>query len=166
MELDPNETLSGFEAVWQRVTGAVRPPESPAAPGADRSEASILVRFIEDSIPCVRLYTRLAGHCGGSARGTLLRLASEDRRRLRRLQMELFLLDGDDHAPHPSPEQPRGMLSALRSAYVTETELSHAYRTAAAHTQLDHLRELYLRFALEEKQHADALRRLIGRAMG
>ncbi|MDO4749243.1 MAG: hypothetical protein Q4A39_00195 [Eubacteriales bacterium] len=154
--------LAGFEAIWQRVTGSAEAPETTQA----WDDISVLVRFIEATLRSVRLYTGLSAYCGGPVRNTLLRLASEERRRFKQLQTELFLLSGDNCAPQMPPERSRGMLSALRSAYNNERVSAEAYMSSAGHTQSDRLRALYLRSAAEERHHAETLRRLIQRALG
>jgi rubrerythrin len=155
--------LRGFTNVWQRVTGAAAEAETkrPA------SEAARLAAFIRDENSAVSFYSALSGVCPPRCREQLLRLQRDERRHLRDLQTEHFLMTGDSCPVSPPLQHASrvGLLSALRGAYDKELESAAAYEAAAGQTTRDDLKELYRRHAEEERDHAAILYRLIRQAL-
>ena len=163
MDDDILHGLEQFEHVWRRVRAASDSPSPPAPPRPDDGEQ--LRQFIEAEAADAAFYSALARRCTGAGRAVLTRLCAQERCHLRQLQMEYFLLTGDSCTPPRACPVTGGVISALRMAYLDELEGTEQYLEAAARTASKPLQALYTQLAKEERQHAAALRGLIGRVL-
>ena len=130
------ETLSGFDAVWQRVQGRQPPEEAPRnAPG--------MAELIRGEAEGARYYTALARLCTGRSADAFAAMAAECRRSLKRLQTEFFLETGDTCAVGRESLPCDGALGYLRRAYLREGRAAQDYLRASASAEGEALRLLY-----------------------
>lgn len=83
-------------------------------------------------------------------------MAERGRRRIRRLETELYLSTGRTPPPPPDVRTPDGVLGTARQLYRTLTELSEAYAAAPGGE--------YELFARQCRADADRVRSLLERA--
>ncbi len=146
------DALRGFDGVWGRVTGT-----APAA-GVE------LCALIEMAARQRELYCALARRCP-SASGKLERMARDEQALIRRLCAENFLLTGECGKCSDACAVVRGVLSALRSAYLGACELAVAL-DAAANAASGELCATLRSLAAAERCREQEMRELILRAMG
>lgn len=159
MDEETKSGLQNFDRVWRRVAGGAEPPEA-----QKNGDVEALREFISDESRDEAFYLALA-RCAGSAARTLRCIAADERGHKRDLQMEYFMLTGDTYAVEPSCPVTGPALDAMRNAYANELKGAHNYLTAADATNSERLSELYRLHASDEKNHAEALRGLIYRAL-
>ena len=162
--------LANFDEVWSRV-GSPMPEYAvgascplPAA-GAGEDEKARLERFMQGEAADGDLYGRLAKCVSGKARELLMRAASDEKRHLKKLQLEYFLLTGNSYAANFSPNPVNGVLTALRNAYLDEKAGAAEYRAASANVEGAELRELYALLAEDEARHAEYMRHILACTM-
>ncbi len=157
-----SEDTTRLQAVWQRVqteeSVAAVPELTSQEPG---QEEQALAGFLQRTARLAAQYRTLARQ--GGALGTLSsRLARAAWARYRRLQLEWFLRRGDCYPHTPEIQSPRGRLEALRAVIQESRQLSADYLAAAA---LEGLRPVCLVFSRAEAEAAEALCRLLERAI-
>ena len=155
MEHMPENEFESFARVWDRVLG-VAPPPAADAPSALRA-------LMDAERSSQLLYTALLRRCAQQSRAVLTKLADDEARHLRALQLEYFLLLGECYSPAERHPEQQGILSALRMAYLGEKKSGAEY-LAAAEREAERA-PLYRALAGEELCHAEALRKLIEKAM-
>ena len=160
MDSDIINGLKNFDRVWSRVAGG-----ADMAQQKTENDIKTLRCFIADETRDEEFYLAMA-RCTGRAASTFRCIAAEERGHRKALQVEYFLLTGDSCIPEPSCPAVCGELDAMRMAYFDELESAERYIAAAESTKSERLRELYLLHASDEKNHAEALRCLIARAIG
>lgn len=157
MDGEMNSQFRGFEDVWSRVTG-----EKPLRGGGD---AETLRRLMDGEAEDAARYDELARRSRVAAR-ELREMSADEREHFRHLQVEYYLLTGDSYLPPESCPLIKGVLGAMRAAYVGELKGAEEYMKAAGETERPELRELYEAHAGDERGHAATLRRIITRALG
>lgn len=144
--------LEYFNEVWKRA--------APAVARREDGELNVLRGFINAERSAVEFYSALRLKSRETER-----IARDERRHLRELQAEHYLLCGDSLPPSGSCPLLRGGLSDLRQACLTEREAAQSYETAASECESPALRELYLSHARDEAEHAELLRKLLLRSI-
>lgn len=165
MEREIIRSLSNFEKVWERVSRAPAVGQSGPSAASEESDASLLRRFILDAAAAAESYKALAARTGGSASNKLRAMALEESRSLGRLQTERFLLAGDTLPLPKRKSGGDGVLSGLRSCYLSEDIMHRAYLAASRRTESEALKALYRENAALSAAHRETLRGIIGRAM-
>ena len=171
MESVPQKEWEGFEEVWRRVVDAGEEPRAvpwgrDAATPTERPKADSpkLLRELMDAERAAQLfYTALSKRCADRGRSALTRMAWNEGNHLRELQLEYFLLLGENYVPIESCPRQTDVLNALRMAYLSEKKSGAEYLAAAE--QDDSRAELYRKLAGEEMCHAETLRKLIEKAL-
>jgi len=146
--------MDNFNAVWDRVTAAGTPD--------DFDPAEALRRFIEQKSASAEFYSALAARCRPASE-LLRRFACCERRHLRALQAEYFILTGDSLACDTAKPHICGVLSALRQAYLDEKAAHREFLRAAEKTDSENLSALLRSIAADDAEHARKLRELIKR---
>lgn len=142
--------LENFEDVWRRVRG-----EAPPAVPAKTAQTHTLCARMDEKCAQSRLYAALARCCTAS-RNDLERLAREERRQFRALQLEYFLITGACHRAGAGCAHFTDVKSGLRMAWLQEKESAAALERAALSAE-ETLRETLLRLAKEDEAHARTL---------
>lgn len=148
--------LENFEAVWRRVRG-----EAPPAVPAKTAQTHTLCALMDEKCAQSRLYAALARCCTAS-RNDLERLAREERRQFRALQLEYFLITGACHRAGASCPRFTDVKNGLRMAWLQEKESAAALERAALSAE-ETLRETLLRLAKEDEAHARTLYAMLQR---
>ena len=156
--------LSGFDAVWTRVSGTEaperKPPQGPPSP-----DGACRMRELSKQEEQAAAYDRaLAALFRGWERGVLLRHAQSALRRSARLRAEAFLLDGRRCASGASCPRLCGTLSALRDSMLRDETAAEGYEREAKINDCAPVRELLECFAGERRQAAKEKRELIVRS--
>lgn len=146
--------LENFEDVWRRVRG-----EAPPAVPAKTAQTHTLCALMDEKCAQSRLYAALARCCTAS-RNDLERLAREERRQFRALQLEYFLITGACHRAGAGCAHFTDVKSGLRMAWLQEKESAAALERAALSAE-ETLRETLLRLAKEDAAHARRLYALL-----
>ena len=152
------ESLAGFDAVWQRVTGREGPAAAPAAPVPRPDTLLDLMRAEVCAAACA---SALARSFPAGGRAVLLRHAADARRHLRRLQAEYFIAAGVQGVPGGDCPAPAGKLAALRALFLQAEDMAGRYGQAAAQTDCDALQQALSAFAADERCRAQELRALL-----
>lgn len=130
------ETLSGFNAVWERVQGHQPPEEAPrGAPG--------MAELIRGEAEGAQYYAALARLCAGRSADAFAAMAAECCRSRKRMETEFFLETGDTCLTEPEPLPCDGALGYLRRAYLREGRAAQEYLRASASAEGEALRLLY-----------------------
>ena len=108
------------------------------------------------------VWARVRGE-GGAAEGSgsELEVLREERRHLRALQAEHFLLTGEICLPPASCPLPCGGLRILRTAWLDERSAAEAYLKAADTASSASLAAVYRCNAADEEHHSEILREII-----
>lgn len=146
--------LEGFSEVWARVRG-----EGGEAEGSG-SELEVLREFIADE-SCAAAFYEAAARRFGRFSSRLRAIACEERRHLRALQAEHFLLTGEICLPPASCPLPCGGLRILRTAWLDERSAAEAYLKAADTASSASLAAVYRCNAADEERHSEILREII-----
>lgn len=156
-----NESLAGFDSVWQRVTGK-NDCEAENCPAAGTySEEDTLLGLIHDETCAAFQSTALARMFQGDGRATLMRHANQAKRHLRRLRAEYFIATGITGGSNEDCRAVNGKLASLRSLFLQAGELAERYEKAADQTESEALREVFLTFAADERHRAQEIRALL-----
>lgn len=155
------ESLEGFDAVWQRVTGRDTAPDRAPDPPERDGTAAVLARFIQEETCAAIWAAALARHFGGEARSLLLRQAADARRHLKRLRAEHFIAAGAEPEWRPNCRALSGKLASLRSLHLLARDRAAAYGREAERTVAPELREMFAAFAGDEARHVRESRQLI-----
>lgn len=146
---------AAFERVWERVT-AVEPFSE--APLTKKQE---LERFICAEEEAIAFFCALISSCHMRHRHVLCKVVADDKRHLKCLQIEYFVLTGDTYSGCKAKKAEQcGILTKLRKGYLMKCEAQAAYTKAAENRQCE-LRELYESIACDEMENACAMRKLI-----
>ena len=152
-----------FDAVWRRVMDA-SDEHGPASKNQTGTAGSVdyekLRRFMDDEACDAQLYTALAARCV-NARRTLLCIAADEKRHLRKLKARYFILTGETYDPPGTCPLIRSVSDALRLKYAGEREGAEAYREAAGDTADPELRDTYLALSQDEARHSKTIEHLI-----
>ena len=168
----PQDEFEGFERVWRRVMGAKPDGEEPlpwegggavVAEQAPPDPAKTLRALMDAERASYLFYTALLRRCAQQGRVALTRLAADEARHLKELQLEHFLLLGEAYTPAEGYQKQPGILNALRTAYLSEKK-SVAEYLAAAEQEAERA-PLYRALAAEEMGHAEVLRKLIEKTL-
>ena len=144
-----------FEKVWERVT------ERNARTDVPMDKCRELENFIDRKMRAIAFYKVLIGRCGKREGQTLCRILADERRHLRQLQLQYFMLTGDS-MPLAQPKQsPMGLLSACREASLAEAEACRMFRRGAE--DWAHTRELFLAIAEDEERHSQLMAEAVAR---
>ena len=158
--MDESIMPEGFAEVWERVRAAAAETGESAPPDAQ----SALETFIRRKREAIAMYKCIVAAAGRQERAALCRILADERRHLASLQLEYFMLTGDNCAA--SGEKPAklegGLLSALRSAAIAEAESAAEYEKAAQ-TLGGEAGAVCTAIGNEDSGHARALRCLIAR---
>lgn len=146
--------LRSFENVWGRVTGTAG--QEMDAPAVLRRLMCRVQRLCESE--------KALANVAKSAAGTLLRLAGENARILKRLKAEYFLLTGEIYTPGAACALTRGALTSLRTAYLAASECSEDFAASAREAGAE-LGRLFDKYAAEQAGHVRELKGLVLRAM-
>lgn len=117
--------LSGFDGVWQRVTG-----QEPPTKKEHGSNAGSLAFFAREEARAAAYDRELARCFTGTGRAALLAHAAQASQRALRLRAEVFLLTGERTDSEASCPCFRGALSALRDAMLRDQAAAEAYDKA------------------------------------
>lgn len=160
MDSEIMESLSGFDALWQRVTGREEPERT--AP-AERTYplADALLGLIHAEACAAARAAALARLTQGESRAALTRQGADARRHLRRLRAEYYILTGVTAGTAGDCRPVTGRLSALRDAFLQAGQLAEQYRQAAGLADCPELGRALEDFAAEEQLHARQLRALL-----
>ncbi len=151
------ESLTGFEDVWQRVTGR----DTPQPPESAYSQEDSLLLLIHEEICAAAGATALARMFQGDGRALLLRHAADAKRHLRRLRAEYFITTGLTAASNGDCRAVGGKLASLRDAFLAAGQLAGRYEMAAGQTDCPELAEAFGAFAADERRRAQELRALL-----
>ena len=153
------ESLAGFDAVWQRVTGrdetGDRPPERTYPPEGP------LPDLIRDELCAAACTAALARMFQGSGRALLLRHAADAKRHLRRLRAEYFIATGQTGCSGGDCRTVAGKLTSLRQLFLQAVRMAGRYEQAAACTDGAELRQALDAFAADERRRAQETRSLL-----
>lgn len=162
------ESLAGFDAVWQRVTGQSAPAvdgggaSAPCAgPPEPRPPEDVLAELIRRETCAGTWAGTLARAFPADGRAVLQRMAAGSRRRLRRLRAERFIATGSageeigDCGPQP------GKLAALRALYLQYGRLAEQYEAAAGRQTDPGAGDALAAFAAETRRSAQEARALL-----
>jgi hypothetical protein len=161
MEENVIKGLESFDRVWARVS----PQPEKGEEKCPTDEIKRLKEFMEDEASDAALYAALSRRTCGRASSALSAMSADERRHLRELEVEYFLLTGDSFCPSPEKPEITGVLSRLRRSYISEGEGSAAYARAANETSSQTLRKIYSAHSADEACHQQTLRNLITSAM-
>ena len=137
-----------FDAVWSRVTG-----ETPAAASekpAQEDGSEELCRLMDAVAEHLGRCRALASSTCGRARDTLRRMADDDRRILKKLRVEHFVLTGGAYNPESVCGEPFLTVSeGLRALYSSSQNLEKRFG------------DTYVKFAQTKRRHIECTARLI-----
>jgi len=157
-----NFNLEKMSEVWSRVTAT---PEIGAVCSIDQSnEPAKICGFISKAQRLSFFYEALARKSRVKC-AQFRRLASEERRNVRRLQTAYFILTGDTCTVGESNVEVNSLLDALRKAYIEENANADAYRKAEIESKTGSVAELFSTLADRETDHAIKLRDMIAELM-
>lgn len=162
------ESLSDFDAVWQRVTGQCTgdgnnsgDPPPCAKPAEDAPLSDTLTRLIHEETCAAACARSLVRSFPADGRAVLQRMAAGSRRRLRRLRAERFIATGDAGGSSEDCGGPAGKLASLRTVYLRYNALAEGYDAAAGRTADPDLRDALAAFAGEAHCSAREARALL-----
>jgi len=153
----PQNMFEDFERIWNRVIGATPEPRPVQAP------EETLRALMDAERARYLFYLALQKRCAQQGRAALMKLAADEARHLKALQLEYFLLLGEAYTPAERCPKQTDILSALRMAYLSEKKSGAEYLAAAE--QEAERAALYRALAAEEMGHAEVLRKLIERTL-
>lgn len=157
-----DEDTARLQAVWKRVqTGENKTVAVEQDVLEFGQEEQVLADFLRRTARMVAQYRGLARR-GGPLGALGSRFAGTAMARYRRLQLEWFLRRGDCYPQAPEIQTPQRYLEAMRSVIQEARRLSKDYLAAAA---LEGLRPLCLVFSQAESEEAEAMCRLLERAI-
>ena len=158
MDSDIMQSLSGFDALWQRVTGREAPEQS--AP-AERTYAldDALAQLIDEQARAVSRAAALSRLTQGEGRAALGRQAAEGR--LRRLRAEYYILTGLNAPAGPEQAPVTDRRGGLRDAFLQAERLAQLYGQAAGLADCPELARALNEFAAGEQARARQLRALL-----
>ena len=157
--MDELKIPAAFERVWERVTAI---DDCSTVPETQRQE---LERFIEAKQCAINLYSAISARSGVKERQIFCQVMAEERRHLKNLQIEYFMLVGDVCMPKPSCVlEHMGLLSMLRGACLDEVSVAQRFMQASDRRGGE-LGELYEGIAEDDKRHAQMLKEIICRAL-
>ena len=138
-----------FDAVWSRVTG-----EAPAAAAPEKQKStqqdSELCRLLDAVADNLGRVSALSMRSHGRARVTLRRMADDDRRILKKLRVQHFVLTGGAYNPESVCLEPfHTMSEGLRALYSSSVSLEKRFG------------DTYAEFAQIKRRHAESAARLI-----
>lgn len=170
MDQDIYKALRAFNSVWQRVGGGSGDASSSCAAEPERTDgpdgdARQLREFMDAEYMSASFYTALASRVSGRQRALLLQAACDEKKHLRRLQLEYYLLTGETWSAPRYENDRSGVLSQLRTAYLTEMKTADGYRSAARQTENAELAALWTEIASDEDRHAAAARQMTAAAL-
>ena len=151
------DSLTGFDAVWTRVTGMGQTPPAETV----YSEDETLKQLIYDEICAAQCAAALARMFQGDGRAVLLRHAADAKRRSRRLRAEYFIRTGLTCEPPDNCRGASGKLASLRAALLQANQRAERYAQAAERSDSPELRQVYRTFAADAIQHAQETRALL-----
>ena len=151
------ESLTGFDAVWKRVTGG----HETADKAEVYSEEDILKELIQDENCAAQYASSLARMFQGDGRAVLLRHAADAKRHSRRLRAEYFIRTGVSYSQENNCQGVSGKLSSLRQALLQAGLRAEKYDFAAEHTSSLELRQAYQAFAADTRRCAQETRALL-----
>lgn len=160
MDSEILESLAGFDALWQRVTGREEPERSAPAQTTYALERA-LRRLMEEEACAAREAAALAGVSRSAARGTLARQAGDAKRRLRRLRAEYYILTGTAAPGGGDCPAASNGLERLRAAFLQAGRMAEQYRQAARLADGGELSQTLDGFAEEQTVRARQLRALL-----
>lgn len=146
-------SLRGFGDVWERVTGEA------ASPGPEDDLRRLMCRAER----LIEYLSALSGRLR-SAAPRLNRLTDGQRRILRRLRAELYLLTGEVYSPPAACALAAGSLGALRTACLAAGEAADDFADSARRAGSG-LSALLDSFSAAERACSRELKELILRAM-
>lgn len=155
------ESISGFDALWQRVTGREEPERRGDTAESTYTLADALRRLIREQACAAAGAAALARLMQGEGRAVLARQAAEGRRQLRRLQAEHYILTGVSASPTGDCPTTAGRLSSLREAFLRAGRLAQLYGQAAHLADSAELAQTLEGFAAAEQGRARQLRALL-----
>ncbi|MCD8088768.1 MAG: hypothetical protein LUE22_09370 [Oscillospiraceae bacterium] len=165
MDIDQSiqESLAGFETLWQRVRGTERPDKQvkESAPIPRFREERAMETFIQAELRAAAFDKALARMFQSKGRAVLLAQAEDAGRRARRLRAEYFIQTGVSYTPGKNCPPVGDKLAALRAALLREERLTQDYTQAAGQTAAPVLQALYADLANGSAAHAQALRNLL-----
>ena len=164
---EQNTYTDKFDAVWRRVMSenAGQNAQLENTPmktdGNDVIETDRLRKFMDDEVCDARLYELVASKVSVRTRQTLLKIAADERRHLKKLRAKYFILTGKTYTPPDSCPYTRYVPETLRQKVKGEAEGAKAYRAAADETGHPGLAETYRQLAADETYHALLLGNII-----
>lgn len=154
------ESIAGFDALWQRVTGREEPARGDA-PDKTYALADALRHLIREQACAAAGAAALSRLMQGEGRAVLARQAAEGRRQLRRLQAEHYILTGVTAGPAGDCPPPADRLSSLREAFLRAGQLAELYGQTAHLADCPELAQTLDGFAAAEQGRARQLRALL-----
>ena len=132
---------------------------------AERDYVARLEGYIESEAYSAALYAALATRCGGSRAGMLRAMGEDERRHLKAMQMEYYLLTGDSRCPG------KIRISAdtqelLRSAYSGEGDAAEGYEREAQMHRDEALCKVYRDQGADERRHRANAKKILGDLLG
>jgi rubrerythrin len=150
------QDATGFEAIWQRV---MDDHTADVAVHGAVSEEERLRKFMDDEASDAEYYRRWATRSSQHCAQIFKKIAADERRHLRQLQVEYFILTGDTYMPLQSVDESKSILCALRKKYKDERRGAASYQAAA---EADPSRTaLYSDLAADELLHSKRLMKII-----
>jgi hypothetical protein len=131
----------------------------------EKTQLSLLRGFIDSVSAQERVYAALVRSAGGNGGARLRAMEKDERRSLRRLQTEHFIMTGDSYAPAAGESPKAGRLSLMRTAYLSERECYDALMLAAQDAPNTALAGVYIDIAADKARHAGEIREMIAEAM-
>lgn len=155
------ESLTGFDAVWQRVTARTELPDRSEDRQEQRTQQDTLTILIREQTRAIAVTTALARMSQGDGRTTLLRHAAEEKCRLRRLRAEYYILTGLTASGSSDCRAVQGRLPLLRDAFLQAGDLARRYEDARSQADSPELADAFAAFAAQERRRAGELRTLL-----
>ena len=157
-----NFDIEKMNAVWARVAGV--PVTGAACHIEQNSDAAKIRAFMSEARSLSRIYDALSQKCAvKSAR--FRRLASDERRNIKRLQTAYFILTGDTCASRDIDAEVKSPLDALREAFIRERANADLYGRAAIESKSGFAAELISALSNREAGHAAELQSMIAELM-
>ncbi len=150
---------TAFDAVWQRVLGASdekpsNTSDKPSKPPRRTDAAQQLRELMDGASTDAVMYTALSARVSGCCRRTLLCIAGDKKRHLKKLRAQYFLLTGCTYTPPPCCPLIYCVTDVLRQKYLGELDGSASHRNAAEEASDKELSELYQSISEDKASHA------------
>ena len=157
------ESLAGFDSVWQRVARRSDGSEAEGIPAGTKtySQEDVLLCFIHEETCIAANASSLARMFQGDGRAVLQRQATVAQRHLRRLRAEYFILTGVKSGANEDCRTVNGKLASLRDLYLQACDLAARYTHAAEKAEDEALQGIFLAFAEDERHSAQETRSLL-----